>query len=205
MDASDRPRSIPFAAVITPGTLTVAPAKNISVVESYVPQPNFDNIAAGISITNVLQTNPMANSLVYSTATSGKPAAISSTFQKKSYTLSFDGPALKCSSANESIVRMMSAKYGAGSDLSIGAMEYNYMSWIPGINPTHQSWHPRNSGSLDESSTDVARIFVMTNWYNLGYTWNRSISYYSRIFNRTAPATVVNVTECVGFTTPPTK
>ena len=196
---ADTNRTIPFAAVVTPGALTVEPARNISTVHSYVPQPAYNATYFG-NITyedNIVTAGALLYKLAYNTAAAGQPVALSSEFQNETYSLTFDGPAVKCVSASQSLVQKMSKIFDTNK---LGGSAYQYASWVPGKGnepampgPSALEWTPtlgHFGSTLDETSDDAARIFVMT---NTGY-WTKTV--LSQADNYTDHAMVLNVTEC---------
>ena len=134
----------------------------------------------------------MIYKLAYNTAASGQPVALSSEFQNETYSLTFDGPAVKCASAAESLIRNMSLYYDTNK---LGGVAYQYVSWVPRYKPAPARFNahpnlPSFDTTLDQASGEVASIFVMT---NTGY-WNNTIP--SQAYNISDHAMVLNVTEC---------
>jgi hypothetical protein len=203
-------RTIPFAAVVTPGSLTVEPVRNTSPTNSRVPQPSYNNSTyfgqPTFSLTTGIAPVALVYKLAYNTAAAGRPVALSSEFQNETYSLTFDGPAIKCASAGESLVRNVSSQFNRYRPNSPW---FGYISWVPGYMPA-VSKHPLSLSSswldpasfeatLDETSGDVARIFVMTNTGSWSNTITINATSYSHGFgNSTAPEQIflANVTEC---------
>lgn len=181
-------RTIPFAAIVTPGSLTVNPLRSISTVHSYVPQPAFDNSTnfGSAGEFGYLESTPLIYKLAYNTASAWQPVALSSEYQNETYGLSFTGPAVKCASANHSMVREMTKIYSPDSYNS-AQQSYQYLSWVPGTDPGYSS---ADFGTLDSVSHDAARIFVLT---TIG-DWNNSLLTHQ--LGRPVRLMLVNVTEC---------
>ena len=118
-------------------------------------------------------------------------------FQNETYSLTFNGPALKCASASESLIRNQSREFDYNRH---GGVAYQYFSWVPGDRPAVSTLDSSSSfqTTVDETEGDVARIFVTT---NTG-TWNNTIPdnitlQAGNITNSyTATTVVLNVTEC---------
>lgn len=132
------------------------------------------------------------NKLVFGVAAAGQPLAIPSTAQNETYSLEFIGPALRCSSANESVIDHMSRNFGYGSNFTMGMTVFEYISWAGPPIPDRNIFRTTLS-TLDEVDENIVSIFVMT---NADYYWNRTIPVKYDIDGPGSRVIVVNVTEC---------
>lgn len=184
-------RTIPFAAVVTPGSLTVEPLKSVSTVQSHVPQPAYNATYFG-NITyesNYVTAGAMIYKLAYNTAAAGQPVALSFEHQNETYSLTFDGPAVKCFSAAAPLIRNATLEYNSAST---GGVVYQYVSWVPGQERAVSVIGDASfDTTLDETDGEVASIFVMTSTGD----WNNTTPYLLSD-NVTDYAMVLNVTEC---------
>jgi hypothetical protein len=181
---TDIARIIPLAAVVTPGSLSVLPVRTTTAMMLQVPQPlydltNYGYVSGGGSY--IVTIDDRVLKLAYATASTAQPVALLSTYQNETYHLQFNGPAVKCGPANESVIRGVSSQYGGYS----GGNKVIYRSWVTGSEG--DSAGP-GTGTLDYDSRDGARVFIMTNFVDSDI-----------IVNTTTRAKQVNVTECVLF------
>lgn len=140
--------------------------------------------------------------LAYYTALDAKPMKIPAKYQNETYHLDFNGPTLRRSPARDDLVRNLTLTYsklGAGH-LQPGSKDViEFISWVPWDNDTLYDYVRSLNGRvqppllLDENSTDVARIYVMS---SLG-SWNKTIP--KLIYSYTYDMMQVNVTECQLF------
>jgi hypothetical protein len=164
-------------------------------MRSQVPRPAYNATYFG-NITyesNVVAAGAMIYKLAYNTAAAGQPVALLSESQNETYSLTFDGPAVKCASAAESLIRNVSLDYNTAA---LGGVAFQYVSWVPGQERAASELgglHPPSfDTTLDERYRgNVASIFIMT---NTGY-WNKTIP-YQLSDNVTDHTMVLNVTEC---------
>lgn len=183
---------MPLAAVIAPGSLTVAPVHTVQTVALQVPQPAFSDLAnfGYIDIHQTLVTAPRMYRLAYQVASSGQPVPLASTFANETYHIFFDGPAIKCASASEHIIANLTETFGISQGLSMRGSDLRFYSWIPDKDMNY----PADMNSvltLDYKSRDVSRIFVLT---NTGF-WNKTRTDIRKHY----PPRQVNVTECSLF------
>jgi hypothetical protein len=187
-------RSIPIAAIITPGSLTVLPQSTDDTVSLPVRQldfnyTNFGTLVGGGSYQ--LLGYPRIYDLALRTASTGEPMALDppGNYQNASYHLDFSGPAVKCASAGDDAINNLTYRYGW--QLSGTMIRTQFISWVPTysleIGPSDET---TESQSLDLASEDVARIYVLTNEGN----WNVTRTYNGSDYPR---YTQVNVTECL--------
>ncbi|PVH94144.1 hypothetical protein DM02DRAFT_693815 [Periconia macrospinosa] len=173
---------IPFAAVVTPGSLSVLPMRTTTPMMLQVPQPlydltNYGYVSAGGSY--VVTIDERVLKLAYATASTAQPVSLQPTHPNETYHLQFNGPAVKCGPANDSFIHNISSLYGGYS----AGNKILYKSWVPGSEGDHRG--PKTE-TLDYNSRDGARLFVMTNLVDTNV-----------YVNQTTGATLVNVTECV--------
>lgn len=100
--------------------------------------------------------------------------------------------------AHQQMIRALSREYGWGGRRAIGAETFYYLSWVPPMAPFWKYKEPDFSDGLDRSSTDAARIFVMT---NTGYADKQTQLFNwtenpNSNFSLTMTASAVNLTEC---------
>lgn len=178
---------MPLAAILAPGSLTVVPVHTVRMIALQVPQPyfNFTNLGH-IDIHRSIVTEPRIQRLAYQVASSGQPVSLHSTFANETYHIDFDGPAVRCTSANESLITNLTEIYGITA-LHMRSADTRFMSWTP-----TGGFGTQGSGqSLDYTSRDASRIFVMT---NTGF-WNKTRVDIRKVY----PPRQVNVTECLLF------
>lgn len=188
---------LPLSAVVTPGALSVEGVQNVTTTPMQVAQPvyNFTNygMRASGGGTYEISEDARLTRLLTNTASAQTPVQLASSFQNQTYGIHFDGPALRCSSANDSVIRNLTGRYGFTS----GPGDFmNFAAWVPGGDPSDYAQSSSTSSvsarTVDVASPDAARIFVMT---NIG-GWNNTLN-FSTSYNTTRSATVVNVTECL--------
>lgn len=185
-------RTIPLAAIVTPGSLSVRPRLLSNTTSLYVPEPlytryhsyyyyavdgygerashNGDGYVSpdGVDSDPVFITSSnLIHKLAFGAAASSQPVSLPSANQNQTYHLDFDGPAVKCSPANESIMYNVTVDQG----LNYGSTRRNtFLSWVgSGLNSTLAT--QPSPQTLDYYSLDAARIWVMT---NIDY-WNESV------------------------------
>lgn len=183
---------MPIAAVIPPGSLTVAPVHTVRIVALQVPQPAFSDLTSFgyIDIHQSLVTAPRMYKLAYQVASSGQPVPLAATFPNETYYISFDGPAIKCASASELSIANLTERFGISQGLFMGGSDLRFFSWIPG-NDMNNPMKVGSVQTLDYKSRDVSRIFVLT---NIGF-WNKTRTDIRKHY----PPREVNVTECSLF------
>ena len=93
--------------VISPGFLTVQPLPSTDITELQVPQPYFNMTNFGTRQSSGGQSLVSGDSRIYKLAyhagASSQPVPLESTFANETYHLDFEGPAVKCMSANDSV------------------------------------------------------------------------------------------------------
>lgn len=103
---ADRIKTIAIITIISSGFLTVQPVPSTNTTLLQVPQPyyNMTNFGTLQASGGPSLISPDANiyKLAYHTGASGQPVSLGSTFPTETYHLSFEGPAVKCMSADES-------------------------------------------------------------------------------------------------------
>jgi hypothetical protein len=118
--------------------------------------------------------------LAYNTATLARPVPIASDFRNETYKVNFYGPSIRCGRADEATIVKATHKFG----ISESSIWWIFASWVGGNeivpNSTDMSGYDQ---TLDKSSSDAARIFVMTNFAAMNPEDNGD--------------TRVNVTECL--------
>jgi len=127
--------------------------------------------------------------LAYHAGASNQPVPLESTFANETYHLDFEGPAVKCMPANDSLVYNITIEYGTPSQGASGNPTES-LSWVAGDLPS-EVVSEKVAGTLDMTSTDAARLFVMTNTGTWSETLNAAMSGQSYSWRR------VNVTECL--------
>ena len=172
-------------------------------MHSYVPQPRYNstyyaNITQNMG--NDAAAAPMIYKLAYITAAAGQPVALSSAFQNETYSLSFDGPIVKCFPASDALVRNMTLDYNPASS---GGEEIQFISWVAGNKPTRLFYGDSTTNfyttldSREGAGADAASIFVMTNTGS----WNKTLIYPLTWSNGSfmginSYTVYVNITEC---------
>ncbi|KAF7187316.1 hypothetical protein HII31_11404 [Pseudocercospora fuligena] len=204
--------TIPLAAIVTPASLSVAPQLYINTTIQYVPEPLFGGYKGyetstpfGQLATAGGETSPGAPTVsgsdpvykhAFGAASSGQPASIPSSSENQTYHLDFLGPAVHCSSANDSIIYNATMELGSQTSWAwFGGTTFASWTGQGLVAPTY-SQHDRPE-TLDYINTDVARIWVMTNTGKWNVTlWRKpdnttNSDEYSEVL-----WTQVNVTEC---------
>ncbi|KAK5047145.1 hypothetical protein LTR84_007088 [Exophiala bonariae] len=170
--------TIPLATVIAPGSLLTQPMPYSSMVSIPVPQASFDSSSyALVGPTGYAFPSNLVFRIAYAAAMSGKPLALPSAYQNQTYDLTFFGPAIKCGSADVSTIAAVSTTLTETNDDRLSVI---YVSWVGDndhglLDPSTNSpngWlqsSPWDSyyKAQDQSSSDAARIFVMTNMAGL--------------------------------------
>jgi hypothetical protein len=139
--------------------------------------------------------------LAFNTASGARPVALSSTFPNQTYHIQFSGPAVRCSGANDSLVANLTATYGDPLNAGGSGNRDKYLSWVPGNEDALGSSYVDQFQTLDQTSIDVARVFVMSNfgfWEVSRLTYD--LNYTTTLVNGTNSTYLeqrqVNVTEC---------
>jgi hypothetical protein len=191
-------RTIPIAAVVAPGALTVLPRSTNETISLPVRQLDFNytNFGTFLGGTNFhLLTYPRIYNTAFRTASTGSTIDLDSPghYQNASYHLDFSGPALKCASASDEVINNLTYGYG----VRVGNLvKVQYLSWVP----TFSLESRPSEVSLDYASEDAARIFIMTNEGSWNVTrtykspWNFTGTYKGpthQLYRQ------VNVTECL--------
>jgi hypothetical protein len=196
---ADFTRTIPFAAVVSPGSLSVVPVRTMTTTILQVPQPlyngtNYGYIQAGGG-GYAISTEKTLYKLAYATASSAQPVSLSSTYENQTYHLQFNGPAVKCGIANDSVVRNLSLQFGEPVDIGGSGNLVLFTSWVAGDEQAYKTQNGQEQfQTLDTTSTDGARIFVMS---NTGL-WDSTVPGIA-FDNSTYHAVRVNVTGCLLF------
>jgi hypothetical protein len=103
--------------------------------------------------------------------------------------LDFEGPAVKCMSADDSMIYNMTISHGTTLQASSGN-PIELLSWVAGDVPSG-IFYENGAGTLDITSTDAARLFVLTNTGNWSETLSADSNGMPYQFRK------VNVTECL--------
>ena len=198
-------RAIPFAAVITPGSLSVQPVHSVNTTSLQVPQPLYNATNYGYMQAGgggyALTTDPRLYRLAFNTASAAQPIQLRSAFPNETYHVQFDGPAVRCIPANDSIVYNLTYYHGDTLNAGSSGNRDKYLAWVPGNEEALNSSYVEQFDTLDQTSVDTARIFIMT---NLGF-WNvtrltQQLDYATTLTNGSDSTYVeqrqVNVTEC---------
>ncbi|KAF2019622.1 hypothetical protein BU24DRAFT_448077 [Aaosphaeria arxii CBS 175.79] len=189
---------IPLAAIVTPGSLTVSPQSFNETVNTRVRQIDFNYTNFGTFTGDdgaILLGHPRIYSLAYRTASTGRLLSLASPMDiaNISYHLDFNGPAIKCASANETYINDLTYRYGVTSYDQDGTL---FLSWAhQGL--TAASASSRSTATLDTKSKDGARLYIMTNEGTWSVTRRYNVSTSSTAANTRYRQ--VNVTECVLF------
>jgi hypothetical protein len=125
----------------------------------------------------------------YHAGASGQPVPLQSTFANETYCLDFEGPAVKCMSADDSMIYNMTIPHGTTLQASSGN-PIELLSWVAGDVPS-EIFYENGAGTLDITSTDAARLFVLTNTGNWSETLSADSNGMPYQFRK------VNVTECL--------
>lgn len=163
-------RCIPLAAVITPGTVTVVYRPSTNITDLQVPQLSWNSstwseYGPTSASFEYWGASPAVQRAGFAAATTGEVLNVPHTFINETYHLDFSGPALQCSTANETIRNRtqtnVNRHWGSGG-------YYQFWSWVGdddhGLTSTNSSamdLELTNTWStLDTTSPDAARIFV---------------------------------------------
>lgn len=171
-------RIIPFAAVVTPGSLSVLPVPTTTPKMLQVPQPLYDSTDYGhrTPMGNfALTVNDRILKLAYATASTAQPISFQPSYPNQTYHLQFNGPAVKCDPANDTFTYNISSLYGG----------YN-----AGDKMFYRSWVPGSEGDSKGPGTETfakARLFIMSQFGSSNTVLNIS----------NTPRSLVNLTECV--------
>lgn len=199
---ADLTRALPFAAVVTPGSLSVVPVRTTTNLMLQVPQPiynetNYGSMGAGGGY--FLSTEKTLYRLAYATTVSGQPVPLSSAYENETYHLQFNGPAVRCGMANDSVVERLSLLFGE----PIAGDTVPFASWVAGDEKSYIESDGRYGEfqTLDTTASDTVRIFVMSNtgFWNLTVPGRWNVTFPGSSSNGTYNATRVNVTECLLF------
>lgn len=180
--------------IVAPGFLTVQPMPATHTTHIQVPQPKYNMTNFGTVERDGERTHvfgyPRIYELAYRTSISGQPMPLESTYKNQTYHLDFEGPAVTCTSADDSLVYNMTIGYGM--DLLGSWRDYvSWLCWVGGDQPSQVLDSGKEAATIDTTSTDAARLFIMTNLGNWNKTLNVSTKGYPQQF------TQVNVTECL--------
>jgi hypothetical protein len=180
--------------VVSPGFLTVQPALTTNTTLLQVPQPHFNMTNFGTlqfsGGQSAISGNTRILKLAYRIALVEQPAPLNSTFRNETYHLDFHGPAIKCASANDSLVKSVTIKCGTALGASSGN-PIDFISWAAGDELLRVMNKTEEAATLDMTSTDAARLFVMTSTGNWTKTLNATSNGISYSYRQ------VNVTECL--------
>ena len=186
-------RSIPIAAIVAPGSLTVFPQSTNETISLPVRQLDFNYTNFGTFVgggSTELLGNPRIYNLAFRTASTGETIELDSPghYQNISYHLDFRGPAVKCASASEEFLYNLTYQYGVKADTMI---KYRFLSWTDTLLETPPEDEViRFPGTRPEDARLYSRVYVMTNEgsWNVTRTYNGTESLRYR---------QVNVTECL--------
>ncbi|KAJ9641775.1 hypothetical protein H2201_003836 [Coniosporium apollinis] len=193
---------IPLAAIVTPGTLTVASKQQGSIIDTQVPQLSYQWPAYalhGYFGQEYLGPSAEVVRIALATAVSGAILAIPSPYQNATYRLQFYGPAIKCTPPNatfaEEFYEAVNAEYNQTKS------NRKYVSWVADA----QYYGQLNFSSsvrglayrtLDRSSVLAATLYVMgplwpmylleCKLYNASFSVNFSFKYPSQSINLVA-------------------
>ena len=125
-------RLLPFAAVVTPGSIVVEPTAHVQSMMLKVPQYsyNFSNYAVveGAGGNGFLGSSTELGRIAVAAATSGQVLQIPSAYPNESYVLDFFAPAIKCELDNQVRDTMTKATI-IGPD-NHSDKQYLFASWI---------------------------------------------------------------------------
>jgi hypothetical protein len=186
-------RSIPIAAIVAPGSLTVFPQSTNETISLPVRQLDFNYSNFGTFVgggSTELLGDPRIYNLAFRTASTGETIELDSPghYQNISYHLDFRGPAVKCASASEEFLYNLTYQYGVKADTMI---KYRFLSWTDTLLETPPEDEViRFPGTRPEDARIYSRVYVMTNEgsWNVTRTYNGTESLRYR---------QVNVTECL--------
>lgn len=175
-------RTLPLGAIVTPAALSVEPVQLILSTPLQVPQALYDftNYGTADMHGDTLSESARLTKLLAYTASSRSPVPLVSVFQNQTYHLAFNGPALKCGSANDSVIRTSSFEYGQSYP--------SFASWVPQSGPSDRT--PFTTNSIRMNRADGARLMVATNF-------GRGESLMDTETGDNLNVIRVNVTECV--------
>ena len=157
-------RSIPIAAIVAPGSLTVFPQSTNETVSLPVRQLDFNYTNFGTFVgggyTEQLG-DPRVYNLAFRTASTGETIELDSPghYQNVSYHLDFNGPAVKCTSASEEFLYNLTYQYGVKSDTMI---KYRFLSWTHTLLETPPEDEAiRFPGTSPEYTELYSRVYIM--------------------------------------------
>ncbi len=177
--ATNSVRTIPFAAVVAPGSLLVQPEFFSYTTQAQVPQASFNiSTYAQAEYYGGLQSpSDLVSKIAYVAAMSGQPVTLPSAHQNQTYHLDFFGPAIRCSSAKQTMIQTIAATIAETGKTGSPVV---FVSWtghddhgLLNLDNVKSGW-PLSDGSwdlpyepLDKSLSDAARIYVMTNMHGV--------------------------------------
>lgn len=102
------------------------------IAKIQVPQPFFNRTGLGTISDNrwEMSTNPRVHNLAYQVAASGEMVPLVSTVPNATYHLDFAGLAIRCTSANDSMIRKLTAEDGRYKASRFKLIDF--ASWVPG-------------------------------------------------------------------------
>lgn len=186
------PRSIPIAAIVAPGSLTVFPQSTNETVSLPVRQLDFNYTNFGTFVgggSTELLGDPRIYNLAFRTASTGEMIALDSPghYPNFSYHLDFRGPAVKCASASEEFLYNLTYQYGVKADTMI---KMRFLAWTNTLLETPPEDEAiRFPGTSPKDARLYSRVYVMTN----EGSWNVTRTYNGTEHRRYRQ---VNVTEC---------
>ncbi|KAF2158720.1 hypothetical protein M409DRAFT_61436 [Zasmidium cellare ATCC 36951] len=212
--------TIPIAAIVTPGALSVSPSAQVRVADASVPQPNFNtswyaerqaggsSAVPGVSNSYSISAAADLYKLGFTAAAASEPVSLSFSQPNQTYHLDFYGPAVKCAAANDSVIYNTTMSLGTNP---YSGYTWRYASWVSDAYAAYQvapsgnyynlstSERSRSPATVDYANTDAARIYVMTNTGNWNVTRRKHANGDPDASNiYTNPEIVqVNVTECL--------
>ncbi|KAI0871777.1 hypothetical protein GGS24DRAFT_42791 [Hypoxylon argillaceum] len=181
---------IPLAAIVTPGTLTVVYSPVSQVKSLTVPQPSYNATTwASIGPTSSYMAYWGASSNVqragFAAATTGEIVGLPYQYLNESYHMDFSGPAIQCSTANDTVRN--ATQYNINANRGSGGY-FSYWAWVGnddhGMASDNRSTPYSNLDTtgtwltLDTQSKDAARFFVVS---NLGATTHTSQAFFGNV------------------------
>lgn len=144
-------RLIPFAAVITPGTLSVRQVMLDNLTSAAISQLDFGYHNYAVDESTLwwyIRANETVSRTTYASSMFGDILQLPSGYQNISYDRKFFAPGIQCSPADENMIAIANA--------SIGGLGTSYLSWVPtgAESPDYES-------TLDQTSPDSAKLFVL--------------------------------------------
>jgi hypothetical protein len=147
-------RLMPLAAIITPGSLTVILTPQVTSQAGPVPSLGFNTQMANFGATTGENANFAGATsdlirIALASATSGSILSMEAPQPNSSYTISFPGPAVKCSQGSDADLKALINISTSDPE----EVHFDYMAWVPrdSLGSVNLSYVPLQMPGLDET------------------------------------------------------